>query len=56
MTKVNTEKKARQHAEDARTLWVKAIDHMIENEELKKRIEFLERKIALEAFAGRSVH
>ena len=56
MSKVKTEKSNRQHTEDARALWVKAIEHMIENEELKERIEFLERKIALQAFAGRSVH
>ena len=43
-------------AEDCRKLWLEATEQMIENAELKKRIEILEREIAINAFAGWSVH
>ena len=56
MNELNARQHTRHHAQDARKMWVKAIEQMAENEKLKERIEFLERKIACDAFAGWTVH
>jgi len=56
MSEANADQNSSHHSEDARKLWVTAIEHMMENEKLKERIEFLERKIAVEAFPGWTVH
>jgi hypothetical protein len=39
-----------------RQLWIEAVEQLAENAELKKRIEFLEREIATNAFAGWQLH
>ena len=41
---------------DYRKLWVTAVEQMLENSRLKERIEHLEREIAVNTFAGWSVH
>ncbi len=42
--------------QDYRKLWVTAVEQMLENSALKERIEHLEREIAVNTFAGWSVH
>ncbi len=42
--------------EDCRKLWLEAVDALSENIELKRRIEFLERQIAVNAFGGLQTH
>ena len=42
--------------QDSRKLWVEAVEKMAENAELRKRIEFLERELAVNSFAGWQVH
>ena len=42
--------------EDVRKLWVEAVENMVENAELKQRIEFLERQIAINAHGGWLLH
>ena len=43
-------------SEDCRKLWIEAVEQMAENAELKARIDFLERQIATNAFAGWQLH
>jgi len=43
-------------SEDCRKLWVEAVAQMAENAELKARIDFLERQIATNSFAGWRLH
>ena len=42
--------------QDSRQLWLEAVEKMAENAELRKRIEFLERELAVNAFAGCHIH
>ena len=42
--------------EQYRKLWIEAMEQMAENTELKKRIDFLERQIATNAFGGWQLH
>jgi hypothetical protein len=39
-----------------RKLWVEAVEQMAENTELRKRVDFLERQIATNAFGGWKLH
>lgn len=43
-------------SEDCRKLWIEAVEQMAENAELKARIDFLERQIATNSFAGWQLH
>lgn len=43
-------------SDDSRRLWVEAVEQMAQNAELKKRVDFLERQIATNAFGGWQLH
>ncbi len=43
-------------ADDARKLWLEAVDALIENAELRRRIEFLERQLVINSFGGYQTH
>jgi len=47
---------ANMSSEDCRKLWIEAVAQMAENAELKARIDFLERQIATNSFAGWRLH
>ena len=42
--------------DEVRKLWIEAVELMAQNEELKRRVEFLEREIAINAFGGWQRH
>ena len=42
--------------EEVRKLWVEAVELLAQNAELKRRVEFLEREIAINAFGGWQRH
>ena len=42
--------------EDCQKLWIEAVEALAENIELKQRVEFLERQIAVNAFGGWQTH
>lgn len=42
--------------EEVRKMWVEAVELIAENAELKRRVEFLEHEIAVNAFGGWQQH
>jgi hypothetical protein len=42
--------------EEVRKLWVEAVELIAENAELKRRVQFLEYQIAVNAFGGWQQH
>lgn len=42
--------------EDYRELWLQAVEQLATNTRLKRRIEFLEREIATNAFSSWTIH
>ena len=56
MKRINDEANQHLDKEDIRKLWVEAVENMVENAELRARIEFLERQIAVNAYGGLQLH
>ena len=45
-----------ENQEEVRKLWVESVELLAQNAELKRRVEFLEREIAINAFGGWQRH